>query len=97
MFKVAVLIQTPFFDYLDHYANSGFFDLGLLLGGVLIGLASAAWMHFNGKIADLRYLRGFLSPSLGHRMASHVRWDGFGGPCDGADFLRCLWILLDEA
>ena len=37
-----------------------------LLGGVLIGLASATWMYFNGKIAGIPGIfRDLLVPSLG--------------------------------
>ena len=37
-----------------------------LLGGVLIGLASATWMYFNGKIAGISGIfRGLLVPQSG--------------------------------
>ncbi len=51
-----------------------------LLGGVLIGLASAALMYFNGKIAGISGIfRGLLVPSLGQ---SH------GEPCLLG---KCFW------
>ena len=58
-----------------------------LIGGILICLALAALMYFNGKIAGISGIFRGLLILRGDRVVSNVHWgDGFGGPRDDADF-----------